>query len=260
MVHREELGNVIDNQVETLLEDPGRGEESWPGLDLVLESFGLRGHEESRVAAYLSEIGVSEGVLDYIIKENEGNRVVLHFGVVEVVQQEGRGLLDLDGEVAAIEGSGGLQSDDVVVVRGREEVAAHEHKLQENALELLGIGVDDLVLLESLQLAEGASGNIAAIATVVALRLVLLRRDSVDHVDEVHAVGVDDALVLRFNSEVVGDQLDGSLHWRCEVGSPGVGSKSIPASAVSLAEVLLALVEVSAIVHGSEWRGLEYSV
>ena len=40
--------------------------------------------------------------------------------------------------------------------RSRKEVASYEHELEEDLLELLGVGVDDLVLLESFKGTERA--------------------------------------------------------------------------------------------------------
>ena len=70
------------------MEDPGRGKESWPSFDLVLERLSLGWHEESWVSTDLAELGVSQGVLDDGVDEGKGNWVVLHFGVVKIVKQE----------------------------------------------------------------------------------------------------------------------------------------------------------------------------
>lgn len=70
------------------MEDPGRGKESRPSFDLVLERLSLGWHEESRVSTDLAELGVSQAVLDDGVDEGKGNWVVLHFGVVKIVKQE----------------------------------------------------------------------------------------------------------------------------------------------------------------------------
>ena len=58
------LRDVVNNKIEAPLEDPGRCEESWPGLNGVVESFGLGTHEETRVTANLAEIRVTHLGLD----------------------------------------------------------------------------------------------------------------------------------------------------------------------------------------------------
>jgi len=75
--------------------------------------------------------------------------VVFHFGVVEVVEQEGRAFLDFDGVVPSVKGGSRLQRDLTVKLRRREQVAADENELQENLFELVCMSVDDLVFLES---------------------------------------------------------------------------------------------------------------
>ena len=75
--------------------------------------------------------------------------MVFHFGVVEVVKQEGRALLNFDGVVSAVKGCSGLERDLTVELRRGEEVAAYEHELQEDLFELVCMSIDDLVFLES---------------------------------------------------------------------------------------------------------------
>ena len=41
IVNRQILANVVDDQIKTTLEDPGRSEEAGPGLNSVVESLGL---------------------------------------------------------------------------------------------------------------------------------------------------------------------------------------------------------------------------
>ena len=55
----------------------------------VLEDFRSRGHEEPGVSTDLSELRVSETILDDAIDETQGDWMVFHFGVVQVVQQKG---------------------------------------------------------------------------------------------------------------------------------------------------------------------------
>jgi hypothetical protein len=108
MINGEELRNVIYNQIETLLENPGRGEESRPSFDRVLECLCLGWHEESGVFTNLAELGVSQTVLDDAVDELKSNWMVLHFGVVKVVKQESRAFFNHDGVISTIEWRGGL--------------------------------------------------------------------------------------------------------------------------------------------------------
>jgi len=79
MVNRQELGDVVDDQVQASLKDPRAGKEARPGLNLVLELLGLQRHEETRVATDLSQSRVSKTVLDDAVDETEGDWMVLHF-------------------------------------------------------------------------------------------------------------------------------------------------------------------------------------
>ena len=75
--------------------------------------------------------------------------MVFHFAVVEVIQQKGRAFLDDDGVIAPVKRGCGLERDLSVEVRRREQVAAHEHELEEDLFELVGVRVYYLVFLES---------------------------------------------------------------------------------------------------------------
>ena len=48
------LRDVVDNKIESSLEDPRRCEESWPGLNSIIKGFCFRTHEESWIAADLT--------------------------------------------------------------------------------------------------------------------------------------------------------------------------------------------------------------
>lgn len=41
VIDREILGDVVDDEIETSLEDPGGCEEAWPGLHCVVKHFGF---------------------------------------------------------------------------------------------------------------------------------------------------------------------------------------------------------------------------
>lgn len=70
------------------MENPRRGEKAGPRLDLALEHLRLGWHEESGVPADLPELGVPEAVLDDAVDEAQRDWVVLHLGVVEIIEQE----------------------------------------------------------------------------------------------------------------------------------------------------------------------------
>jgi len=114
-----------------------------------LEHLCLSWHEESRVSTNLSELGVSKTVLDDAVDETERYRMVLHFGVVEIVKKESRAFFNHDGVVSSIERRGGLKRDLMLDGWCWEEVASYEHELEEDLLQLLRVSVDDFVFLES---------------------------------------------------------------------------------------------------------------
>lgn len=55
MIYRQELRYIVNNKIETSLEDPRRCEESRPCFYLVLEYLSLFRHKETRVATNLAE-------------------------------------------------------------------------------------------------------------------------------------------------------------------------------------------------------------
>ena len=103
---------------------------------------------------------------------------------------------------------------------GREEVASNEHELEEDLLQLLGVGVDDLVFLESFKGTKGASGGVASTVVTGILDdvFVFVWVSSGLPFDEVDSVGVDDAVVAATDSEVVGDEDDRPFGWGCHPG------------------------------------------
>ena len=54
IVDRKILRDVVDDQVETPLEDPRGREKSWPGLNGIVECLGFGAHEESGITADLA--------------------------------------------------------------------------------------------------------------------------------------------------------------------------------------------------------------
>ena len=76
------------------MEDPRRGEKAGPCLNLILKCLCLGGHEEPGIFTNLSQIRVTKTVLDDTVDETQGNGMVLHLAVVEIVKPEGGTLLD----------------------------------------------------------------------------------------------------------------------------------------------------------------------
>jgi len=103
IVYRQILADIIDDQVEASLEDPGGGEETWPGLDGVVERLGLGAHEEARVAADLAQVGVPHLRLDDRVDEVKGEGVLLHLHRIEIIKLEFADALNQNSEFAAEE-------------------------------------------------------------------------------------------------------------------------------------------------------------
>lgn len=75
--------------------------------------------------------------------------MILHLGVVEIIEEEGGAFFDHNCVVPPVEGRGGLERNLVLDGGRREEVASDEYELEEDLLQLLSVGVDYLVFLES---------------------------------------------------------------------------------------------------------------
>ena len=95
--------DIVNDEVQSTLENPGRGEEARPRLHCVVEDLGLGAHEEAGVPADLAEVGVAHLRLDDGVYEIEGKGVVLHLHLVELVQGKLRNALDQNSEFAAEE-------------------------------------------------------------------------------------------------------------------------------------------------------------
>jgi hypothetical protein len=148
--------------------------------------------------------------------------VILHLGVVEIVEQEGGDLLDDNCVVPPVEGRGCLKRNLVFDGGRREEVAPDEYELEEDLLQLLSVGVDYLVFLESFKCAKRASRSVARLVvtkvTVFFCWLALLVLDSGGAFNEVDSVSVDDAVISASDSEVIGDEDDGPFGRGCHPG------------------------------------------
>ena len=59
VVDRKILTDVVDNKIDSSLENPRACEKSGPCLNSIVKNFGLRWHKESRVPTNLAKFGVS---------------------------------------------------------------------------------------------------------------------------------------------------------------------------------------------------------
>ena len=169
---------------------------------MILEDLCLGRHEEARVPSNLSELGVSETVFDDGVNEAQGNWMILHFRVVEIVQKEGRYFVDDNSIIPTEERCGSLNGDSLLDLTRGEEIDTNKHELQENLLQLLSVGVDDLVFLECFQSTQRSTGNVV-LGSLLWISLMTF--------DKVNLVGVDDAVILAADSEIVGNELNWAL-------------------------------------------------
>ena len=73
VVHRQVLGDVVNDQVQAPLEDPGGGKVAGPRLHIV-DGLGKAGNEEARVAADLAQLGIAHlGLDDAVNKATAGD-------------------------------------------------------------------------------------------------------------------------------------------------------------------------------------------
>lgn len=59
VVNRQVFTDVINNKVNSTLENPRRSEKAGPSLNSVVKNFSLGGHKETRVSSYLAEFRVA---------------------------------------------------------------------------------------------------------------------------------------------------------------------------------------------------------
>lgn len=85
--------------------------------------------------------------------------MLLHLHAVKVVEEELGHSLNDDGIVPVEERLGGLKSDRLVMVLGREEVVPDEHVLHEDLLQLVLVSVHYPELLEGLEAAAARAAR-----------------------------------------------------------------------------------------------------
>lgn len=156
VVNRQILADIVNDEIETSLENPGGREESRPGLYRVVEHLGLRPHKEARIAADLAQVRVAHLCLDDGVDEVEGEGVLLHAHLIEVIEHEFANALNQDSEFTAKERILSLEIDLVIVASGREDVVSDADVVDENLLKhgSLVLVAKNLVLLESLKVID----------------------------------------------------------------------------------------------------------
>ena len=161
IVNRQILADVVNDQVETSLEDPGRGEEARPGLHSVVEGLGLRAHEEAGVATDLAQVTVPHLRLDDRVDEVEGKGVFLHAHTIKVIKLEFADALNQNCKFAAKEEAFCLEVDFVIVAGRGEDVVTDAHVIDKDLLEhgCLVLVTEDLVLLERLEVVNVEVAN-----------------------------------------------------------------------------------------------------
>ena len=68
VVDRQILRNIIDDQIQSPLEDPRRGKVAWPRLHVV-DRLGQTWNEEPRVAAYLAQLCITHLCFNNAVNE-----------------------------------------------------------------------------------------------------------------------------------------------------------------------------------------------
>ena len=175
--------------------------------------------------------------------------MVLHLGIVQLVEQECGALFDNDGVIPPVERLGGLKRQAVLDLAHGEQVASDEDELQEDLAELVVVRVDDLIFLEGLELAHGGARDVTLLVVTGVVPEARLTATFVVNggsvpLDKFHAVGVDDAVVLGLDAEIVGYKFDWTLV-RC--GGSGLAGAAEPAPATTTATIALVLVPSAAV-------------
>lgn len=145
------LADVIDNQVNASLEDPRRSEEARPGLDSVIENFGLGRHEESRVSSDLAKFGISHLSFDNRVNEAKSERVLLHFHRVQVIETELWDSINSYGKLTTEIRLFCFEVNFFINLRSRKNVVSDGNVVDKNALELVCLGSENFIFLECLQ-------------------------------------------------------------------------------------------------------------
>jgi len=125
VVNGQVFRDVVDDQVDSALEDPRARKEAGPRLNGLIEDLGLRWHEETRVPADLAELGVAHLGLDDRVDEREREGVLFHLHGVEVVEGELGDARNADDKLAAEVGLLRLEVDRLVDLLRTEDVVAH---------------------------------------------------------------------------------------------------------------------------------------
>ena len=156
IVNRQILADVVYDQVEAALEDPGRSEEAGPGLHSIVEGLGLGAHEEARVAADLAQVAIAHLRLDDGVDEVEGEGVLLHAHLIEVIELEFADALNQNCKFTTEEETFRLKVNFIIVAGRGENVVTDADVVDENFLKQghLVLVAEDLVLLERFEVVD----------------------------------------------------------------------------------------------------------
>ena len=158
VVHGQIFRDVVNDQIKTALENPRRGEKSWPGLNGIVKCLGLWGHEEARIPANLAQFGIAHLSFDDWVDEVQGKGVIFHLHWVEIIESELRNTFNGDREFSA---KIWLLSFKInLLVKGccGENVIADANIVNEDALEFGRVCSKDFILLESFQMVSWITG------------------------------------------------------------------------------------------------------
>jgi hypothetical protein len=217
---RDELGDIVNNQIKSSLENPRGCEKTRPGLNDVVKHLCLLGHEEKRTSTDLFQGWVPEGRFDDVVDEGQGNGMIFHFKLVEVLQVEHRNLFDDDGERSIEQWFLGLDWHALVIFKrcGRKKVTTDKHIFQKYLFERGRLLVHNFEFHKSL---EGTLSRLLGWGGFHAYSFLLLFRcfegtgTCGSAFKKIDAVGVDKSFALALDFEIIGNDLDRGLRWCC---------------------------------------------
>lgn len=93
--------DIVNNQIKSALEYPGRCEKTWPRLDRVVKRLGLGWHKETRISANLAQLWVSHLGFDDWVNEIQSKGMVFHLHWVKIIQSELRYSLNCNRKFSA---------------------------------------------------------------------------------------------------------------------------------------------------------------
>lgn len=219
VVDRQILRNIIDDQVQSPLEDPRRGKVAWPRLHVV-DRLGQTWNEEPRVAAYLAQLCITHLCFYDAVNEAKSNGVVLHSHGIQVRQVELRNALDHHYELAAEVFLVSFELDQFLARGCREKIVSNAYVVHENVFKDVSMGAQDFILLEGLKSIVSFKGclfsrwllglliwnrfrkSMSVFGTLNNVRSIAWHKGNI--------IVVNNTFVSALDLEVVCDQLDGA--------------------------------------------------